>query len=138
VYNSQPQIAHFLNRLAVGDRLLFFPEGTSTGGRRVLPFKPTLFAAFFDPALRDQLQLQAVTLVYEAPPGTDPRFYGWWGDMDLAPHLLSTLAVARPGRITLRYAPPVALRDYPDRKALARALEDQVRAGLGAHDGAEL
>jgi len=124
------QITVFRNRLEAGHKLLFFPEGTSTDGQQVLPFKPTLFAAFFDESLRATLRLQAVTLRYSAPDGADPRFYGWWGDMDFAPHLLSTLAAKRQGSITVQYHSPVKLADYADRKALAKALEDQTRRGL--------
>jgi len=124
------QVQVFKDRIAAGHKLLFFPEGTSTDGLQVLPFKPTLFAAFFDPAFRDVMQLQAVTVVYQAPTGADPRFYGWWGDMDFAPHLLSTLAARRQGSVTLRYHPPVSLSDFADRKALAKTLEDQTRSGL--------
>jgi 1-acyl-sn-glycerol-3-phosphate acyltransferase len=124
------QIALFRDRLQAGHKLLFFPEGTSTDGLQVLPFKPTLFAAFLDPALRGDLQVQPVTLRYNAPAGEDARFYGWWGDMGFGPHLLSTLAARRQGGVTVIYYPPVPVRDFTDRKALARALEDRVRAGL--------
>lgn len=132
------QIAIFKARLQAGHKLLFFPEGTSTDGLQVLPFKPTLFAAFFDPALRDALQIQPVTLRYEAPNGADPRFYGWWGDMDFGPHLLTTLAAFRQGSVTVIYHAPVAVRDYADRKALASATEAQVRSGLATHGGGEV
>lgn len=124
------QITVFKERLNAGHKLLFFPEGTSTDGQVVLPFKPTLFAAFFDPALADTLRLQAVTLIYQAPEGADPRFYGWWGDMAFGPHLLATLAAAKQGKVTVIYHPPVKLTDFADRKVLARTLEDQVRGGL--------
>ncbi|MEO1641519.1 MAG: lysophospholipid acyltransferase family protein [Pseudomonadota bacterium] len=132
------QIAIFRARLQAGHELLFFPEGTSTDGLQVLPFKPTLFAAFFDAALRDTLQIQPVTLRYEAPNGADPRFYGWWGDMDFGPHLLATLAAFRQGTVTVIYHAPVAVRDYADRKALAAVTEAQVRSGLATHGGEEI
>lgn len=130
------QIEVFRQRLAAGHKLLFFPEGTSTDGLQVLPFKPTLFAAFFDPALRDTLMMQAVTVNYHAPEGESARFYGWWGDMEFGPHLLSTLAARRQGAVTVVYHAPVRVADYPDRKALAKAMEDTVRAGLAEHRGA--
>jgi 1-acyl-sn-glycerol-3-phosphate acyltransferase len=124
------QIEVFRKRLTAGHTLLFFPEGTSTDGLQVLPFKPTLFASFFAPELRDKLVLQAVTVVYKAPPGTDARFYGWWGNMDFAPHLISTLAAAKQGSIEVIYHESKKLTDFSDRKQLARTLEEQVRAGL--------
>lgn len=124
------QVAVFRERLALGHRLLFFPEGTSTDGLQVLPFKPTLFAAFFDESLRDTLAIQPVTLVYTAPPGADPRSYGWWGDMPLVPHLLGALAAPVQGWVLVRYHAPVRVADYADRKALAAAVETIVRNGL--------
>ncbi len=127
------QIAVFKDRLAAGHRLLFFPEGTSTDGLQVLPFKPTLFGAFFDDQIKDTLQMQAVTVNYVAPAGADARFYGWWGDMDFAPHLLSTLAAKRQGGVHVVYHPPVTVSDYANRKVLAKAMEETVRAGLSQH-----
>lgn len=127
------QIALFRDRLGAGHKLLFFPEGTSSDGLQVLPFKPALFAAFFDPDLRETLQMQAVSVIYTAPAGADPRFYGWWGDMEFGSHLLSTLAARAPGAVHVIYHPPVKVADFPDRKTLAKAMEDEVRAGLTQH-----
>ncbi|SEW11231.1 lyso-ornithine lipid acyltransferase [Cognatiyoonia koreensis] len=126
---SLNQIEAFKERLAVDQRLLFFPEGTSTDGLQVLPFKPTLFAAFFAPEFT-HLSLQAVTVRYEPAPSQDRRFYGWWGNMDLAPHLLATLAASPQGGVTVIYHPPVQIDDFESRKTLARSLEDQTRSGL--------
>lgn len=123
------QVRLFRDRLSAGHRLLFFPEGTSTDGRQVLPFKPTLFAAFFGPEF-EELSLQAVTLNYKAPAGQDPRYYGWWGNMDFGPHLWSTLATLKQGEIEVIYQEPVKITDFKDRKELARALETQVRSAL--------
>lgn len=120
----------FSARLAAGLRLLFFPEGTSTDGRRVLPFKPTLFAAFFAEDLKTTAHVQAITVKYTAPKGEDPRFYAWWGDMDFGPHLLHMLAVPRPGAVEVIYHPPLRVADFAGRKALAGHAEHQVRAGL--------
>lgn len=120
----------FEERLKAGHRLMFFPEGTSTDGRRVLGFKPTLFAAFFEAGLRDILHVQPVSVVYHAPQGQDARFYGWWGDMAFGPHVLKVLAARRQGDVEVIYHPPLKVTDFPDRKALARACEEAVRAGL--------
>ena len=134
-----PREAHehvevFRRRLAVGHRLVFFPEGTSTDGRRMLPFKTTLFAAFLDPDLRATLAIQPVSVTYRAPEGEDPRFHGWWGGMDFAPHLARVLAARRPGAVRLVYHPPLAVADFADRKRLAAAAEGAVRAGFGVRE----
>lgn len=122
----------FEARLLAGHKLLFFPEGTSTDGLRVLPFKPTLFQAFFAEALRERLFVQPVTVVYEAPYGEAPRFYGWWGDMELGPHLLKTLAAGRGGGVTVKYHTPLRVAEFADRKALAKAAQAAVWEGMPA------
>lgn len=124
------QIETFRARLSAGHKLLFFPEGTSSDSQRVLPFKSTLFAAFFAPELRDFMWVQPVTLRYIAPKGEDPRFYGWWGDMAFGPHLVQTLAARRQGRVELVYHAPVKVSDFADRKTLAAHCEHAVRSGL--------
>ncbi len=120
----------FQSRIAAGHRLLFFPEGTSSDGNRVLPFKSTLFAAFFDDALRQHASVQPVTLRYSAPAGQDVRFFGWWGDMDFGSHFLQVVAAGAGGRVDLIYHAPLAISDAKDRKALAAATEHSVRQGF--------
>jgi lyso-ornithine lipid O-acyltransferase len=114
-------------RLISGHRLLFFPEGTSTDAIRVLPFKSTLFAAFFSPALVRRVHVQPVTVVFQAPEGEDPRFYGWWGDMDFASHLVKTMAVRKHGRVAVTFHPEVPVDAFDDRKALAQHCERVIR-----------
>jgi 1-acyl-sn-glycerol-3-phosphate acyltransferase len=141
--HARKQTAVFQRRLLDNHRLLFFPEGTSTDGLQVLPFKTTLFQSFFAPELRDVIWVQPVTVLYTAPDGTDPRFYGWWGDMSFGGHLLRTLASLRQGQVTTIYHNPLAVADFENRKALAQACEAQVRAahpsaGLATSTPAEL
>lgn len=122
------QASVFRQRLSAGHKLLFFPEGTSSDGTRVLPFKSTLFAAFFDPTLKDQLSVQPVSLRYKAPDTQDERFFGWWGDMEFGNHFLRVLAFGGGGCIRVAYHKPLAVSDFLDRKALAIACEEIVRA----------
>ena len=117
-------------RLRAGHRLLFFPEGTSTDGIRLLPFKTTLFAAFFAPSLPRDMQVQPVSLIYRAPDRAPVAFYGWWGDQGVTEHMVQMLAAPRHGVVEVVYHSPLRVADYPDRKALARAAEREVREEL--------
>ena len=120
----------FEERLHMGHKLLFFPEGTSSDSLRVLPFKPTLFAAFFTPELRDEVWIQPVTARYIAPEGQDVRFYGWWGDMEFGPSLVQVLKASPQGRVEVIFHAPIAVKDVKDRKEMARLCEEAVRSGL--------
>ena len=128
--DAKIQLDLFADRLNAGHKLLFFPEGTSTDGLRVLSFKSTLFEAFFAHNLRDSLHIQPVTVKYSAPVGQDARFYGWWGDMEMGPHLLKTLAARKSGAVQVIYHTPVAVSDFDGRKALAQYCEETVRRGM--------
>ncbi len=130
------QTAALNARLQAGERLLFFPEGTSTDGQRILPFKAPLFEAFFDPALPEDLKVQPVSVRYHAPPARDPRVYGWWGDMGFAPHLLATLALHPQGKVSVIYHAPISVAQSTDRKALANAAETAVRSGFATTEDA--
>lgn len=118
----------FEDRLRTGHKLLFFPEGTSTDSITILPFKSTLFAAFFSDELRPVAWIQPVSVTYRAPAGTDRRFYGWWGDMDFAGHFLAVLAAPRQGSVEVVHHAPLKVAAFTDRKALAAACEAAVRS----------
>ncbi|WP_112322739.1 lysophospholipid acyltransferase family protein [Oceanibium sediminis] len=124
------QASQLHERLTAGDRLCFFPEGTSTDGRQVVPFRSTLFAAFFEEGLRESVWVQPVTLVYAPRPPLPGSFYGWWGDMALGPHLAAVFALSSRAEVTVVHHAPLKVSDYADRKALAAAAEAAVRAGL--------
>ncbi len=126
---ARAQAQLFEARLKDNHRLLFFPEGTSTDGLQVIPFKSTLFAALFSETLKTEMWVQPVSAVYLAPEGLEDRYYGWWGDMEFGIHLLRTLAASKQGRVHVLYHPPLKVADYPDRKALAVAAETCVRTG---------
>lgn len=124
---ARQQEAMIRHRLAEGQRLTLFPEGTSTDGLRVLAFKPTLFAALF--AADRQSKVQPVSIRYLPPAGVDPRFYGWWGAMDFGPHALAVLAQTRRGKVRVVLAEALDSSSFADRKALALACETAVRQG---------
>ncbi|WP_370868107.1 lysophospholipid acyltransferase family protein [Phaeovulum sp.] len=127
---ARAQKALFETRLRAGHHLLFFPEGTSTDGRRVLPFKSTLFSAFFSASPGREMWVLPISLIYRAPEGADPRFYGWWADMELAPHLMQVLARWRQGEIEVVFHEAVRVEAFESRKALAAHCERAVRSAL--------
>ena len=119
-------------RLTAGDALILFPEGTSNDGNFVLPFKSSLFSVVFN---REQpVTVQPVSLAYTRldglPIGRMMRpFFAWYGDMNLAPHLWRLLGLGTIEAV-VEFHPPVAVADFPSRKALAEYCERRVAAGV--------
>ncbi len=80
-------------RLARGDRIVLFPEGTSHDGVSVLPFKSSFFAA----AIAPEIAIVPVTLVYKQHWGLpltrrNRGTFAWYADMDLIPHLWGAIS----------------------------------------------
>ncbi len=114
-----------------GARLMLFPEGTSTDGMRVLPFKSTLFEMMLMSDTSADLHVQPISVIYDPPQGKeDTRIYAWWGEMELGPHLAMILSLARQGCVTVIFHEPLKTADFVNRKALAQAAEMAVRAGM--------
>lgn len=118
----------FNSRLTMGHKLLFFPEGTSTDGQQVIPFKSTLFAAFFAPEIKNNLYIQPVSVKYIAPLGQDDRFYAWWGDLELSQSLRSVLSVWRRGKVEVTFHAPLPISQFQNRKEIALQAEETVRS----------
>ncbi|WP_442753394.1 lysophospholipid acyltransferase family protein [Methylocystis sp. JAN1] len=113
------------NVLREGRDFVIFPEGTSSDGAQVLPFRPTHFGA-----LRGHDGALAVTPVairYTAD-------CGWYGDMTFLPHLWSLMK--RGGvECLVAFGEAIDARGK-DRKQLASEMEAQVRAKLRELSGA--
>lgn len=127
---AKVQEAELLARMARGDRMAIFPEGTSTDGQRILPFKSALFGVFLAPDLAGRVAVQPVTIRYRTPPGLPAAFYGWWGEMDFAGHMRDVLARSVGGQVELTFHPPLRPEDFAGRKDMAQAAEAAVRAAF--------
>lgn len=140
-HRSGEQRDRIVERLADGDNIILFPEGTSTSGNAVLPFKTTLFgvaeqAARFgaETGCPLDLRIQPVTLAYthiNGLPLCRARRYklAWVGEDELAPHFRQVMRLGRI-RAVLQYHPPVRLADFGSRKALALHCQRIIADGL--------
>ena len=102
-----------------GLRVVLFPEGTSSGGDTVLPFKSSLL----DPAIRTARPLSVGLIGYELEDGDVVEEVCYWRDMTLVPHVMNLLSKSRI-RALVRFAP---WHDRTtDRKELARQLHSEI------------
>jgi len=117
-----------LSRMRGGDKLILFPEGTSSDGSRVLPFRTAFFAVAETRAGEDPKQLpiiQPVSIVYDRlgglPAGRATRpIFAWYGDMDIASHF-GRLCQYVGLRGTVLLHAPINPAHFADRKALSQA-----------------
>jgi len=134
------QLDALRQRLEEGDHMVVFPEGTSTDGNRVLPFKSSLFEAAkagsheTDMQADDTVAIQPVSIVYNdldgIPLGRAFRsYYTWYGDMELPGHLWTMLGLGRVG-VDLVFHDPVRLSDFKGRKELSARCWADVNDGL--------
>jgi 1-acyl-sn-glycerol-3-phosphate acyltransferase len=119
-------------RLACGQSVTLFAEGTSSDGCGVLPFRSALFGV----AREASVALQPVALAYLARNGErldaqGRRDVAWWGDKALAPHLIEILAL-KSLDVRVEFGEPERPSPQENRKALARRFEQDVRRRVEA------
>ncbi|GAB0112782.1 lysophospholipid acyltransferase family protein [Acidisoma sp. C75] len=115
------EAAEIKRRLAVGDNLVLFPEGTTSDGARVLPFRSSLLAVA---EAGPPLLLQPVTIVYDGYESLpvrreDRALFAWFGDMSLAGHF-NRIARCHRLRVTIMLHPPIDPRGAGGRKRITQ------------------
>ena len=125
-----------LRRLDTGDNLMLFPEGTSSDGTRVLPFRSALFATAQLRRNDRPILVQPVSISYTRLDGIPLGRYwrplfAWFGDLDLVPHLWQMVCLGETEAV-VTFFPPVDIDRLGDRKKLAEYCFRQVWAGVQA------
>lgn len=117
-----PRVIGLINqKLNAGQGVIVFPEGTSTKGESVAPFK----ASLLEPAARGGYPVSYASLSYRTPPGGlhAQDSVCWWGDATFVPHLLTLLGIPR-FKAIVSFG-EVAIQSE-DRKVLAKNLWEAV------------
>lgn len=126
-------------RLARGDAIVLFPEGTTGDGVRLLPFRSSLVgaarAALSEPGL-ERIHLQPLAIAYAGRDGLrvtrrEMPAIAWYGDMELGPHLAGFVR-AGPLDVVVTWGEPIAFDVETDRKRATAEAEAAVRRGVQA------
>ncbi|MGB3503225.1 MAG: lysophospholipid acyltransferase family protein [Mesorhizobium sp.] len=128
------QTDEIATRMAAGDAMVLFPEGTTADGNLLLPFKTSLFGAA-DAALAqgeaERIFIQPVAVAYVRKHGVvmsrgERVLVSWAGSEGLWPHLKRLL---RAGSVDARlsFGPPIEYTRASRRKEVARAVEGEVK-----------
>lgn len=122
-------------RLADGDPVLLFGEGTSSDGNRVLAFRTALIGSARDAIAEAEhvkrVWIQPLSVAYTAllglPLGRQSRCQvAWYGGASLLPHLRQLVARGAID-VVVSWGDPIAYDEFFDRKTVARRLEGEVR-----------
>jgi len=109
------------DKLGQGRAILLFAEGTTSDGKRVLPFRSAYFGieeidgqpVWIQPASIRYVRLRGMPVDSQQMPRI-----AWYGDMYLLPHILEFLALG-PLEVKLCFFPAVRANDFDSRKTLA-------------------
>ena len=124
------QVKQMQDHLLHKSNLILFPEGTSTPGTHVEPFRSSLFQA----ADLEGIRIQPVSIAYTHYRGermnqNQRDYYAWYIPMPFLSHFANGLGLGK-SQARLVFHPPVSLSDFESRKACALHCEQAVRKGL--------
>ncbi|MFM5924751.1 MAG: lysophospholipid acyltransferase family protein [Novosphingobium sp.] len=118
------QIEQVRTALADTRALAIFPEGTTSDGTGLLPFKSSLLSAF-EP-LPEGISVQPVLLDY----GPEAAAIAWIGEEHGLDNFLRILARRRPVPVVVQFLPPLAGEQLNNRKTISAAARDAIMRAL--------
>lgn len=104
-----------------------FPEGTTSDGRGLLPFKPTLLSVLLPP-LR-AVMVQPVHIDY----GAATTEIAWHGEESAGANAARIFGRRGTFAVTLRFLEPFDPARHPDRKAIASEARQKIAASISMH-----
>jgi 1-acyl-sn-glycerol-3-phosphate acyltransferase len=130
------EISTIARTVREGVSVVVFPEGTSSNGDNILPFKSSLFSA----ATEGGTDILPLCIRYTAINGRPitaenrDRIY-YYGDLVFVPHLLK-LPFTKSIDVTVSFLDPVSPDNYESRKKLAEDIRNRIAAVYhGGKDG---
>lgn len=124
--------------IAQGSSLILFPEGTSTDGRHVEPFKSSLFETVNldqDQGQAGRVPIQPITIAYTHQDNkkmdqTSLDYYAWYNNMPFAPHFFKLFALKKVD-IKVHFHSICYVSDFETRKQCADHCQKMIAAQLG-------
>ena len=118
-------------RVARGEVVVLFPEGTTGDGNRILPFRSALLGAAGLAAGDDIAIVQPVAVAYVGVQGlpvvrSDRPHVAWYGDMDFVGHFRRIVSRGAMD-VVVSFGPPIAFGPDTDRKMVAKRCHAEVR-----------
>jgi 1-acyl-sn-glycerol-3-phosphate acyltransferase len=118
-FRARKSVGVIEGAIAAGSVVVLFPEGTSSDGSTVLPFK----SALLESAVELRCPITAASIDYALDDGSVADEVCYWRDMTLVPHLLN-LVFKR--EIRANYSFSAAKIRAGDRKEIAWELHDEI------------
>jgi 1-acyl-sn-glycerol-3-phosphate acyltransferase len=118
-FSSNEAVDIIRKTIAGGSVVVLFPEGTSSDGSTVLPFK----SALLESAVQLRSPIAAASIDYALDDGSVADEVCYWRDMTLVPHLLNLLFKHE---IRANYSFSPAKIRAGNRKKIARQLRDEI------------
>lgn len=122
--SSVAQQIEQVRRALMSRRMVIFPEGTTSDGHAMLPFKSALLSAV--EGLKDgAVRVQPVALHYRRAADI-----AWNASEHGVDNVLRILARTRPIMVTVRFLHPLSGKELRDRKAMAKTAQAAIERSL--------
>ena len=123
-----------IGRLKSRDNLILLPEGTSNDGVRVLRFRSSFLSVAEQPVNGSPLTVQPVGVAYTRLNGLPMErrmrpFFAWYGNMEMAAHLLRVAGLGR-ATVVVQFFPPVTIAAFSSRKQLSEHCRKVIASGV--------
>lgn len=124
IKDTRKNLETIANVLRQGKSILMFPEGTTSDGNRVLPFKSSFLKVVEEDISDTPITVQPITIIYSQANGkplspSERNTFAWFGDDTLLVHVWNLLKVKH-SVVEVIYHPIIEGHSITDRKSLAQ------------------